>query len=78
MKKIIVLLLVLVGCTADEEATRTLHNSGFTDVQTTGYLPFKCAKDDYFSTGFTAKNPRGQVVSGVVCCGALKSCTIRF
>ncbi len=30
------------------------------------------------SDGVTAKNPRGQVVSGIVCCGLIKGRTIRF
>lgn len=31
-----------------------------------------------FTTGFVATNPQGMRVEGVVCCGWLKSCTVRF
>lgn len=31
-----------------------------------------------FQTGFVAKNPAGKRVEGVVCCGVLKACTVRF
>ena len=51
---------------------------GFTDVQFTGYSFFACSKDDEYHTGFKAKNPSGKKISGTVCCGILKSCTVRF
>ena len=66
------------GCTAPDTAYRTLESSGYTDIQLTGYKPFSCSKDDTFSTGFVAKNPRGQVVEGTVCSGWLKNGTVRF
>lgn len=79
MKKLLVgLALLSMSCTDEEGSHRALKNSGFTDIEFTGYSPFACSKDDNFSTGFRAKNPRGQMVSGTVCCGILKDCTIRF
>jgi hypothetical protein len=69
---------VCIGCTDDSSTRKTLQNAGYTDIQTTGYSMFSCSDSDTFSTGFTAKNPKGVRVSGVVCCGLLKSCTIRF
>jgi hypothetical protein len=78
MKRFLFLTVFALGCT-DESATReTLRKAGFTEVQTTGYSAFACSEDDNFSTGFRAKNPQGQVVEGTVCCGFLKSCTVRF
>lgn len=69
----------LAGCTSPESATRTLQQAGFTEIQTTGYAgPFSCGRDDVFSTGFTAMNPQGAKVEGVVCCGWMKLCTVRF
>jgi hypothetical protein len=68
----------LVACTDDENTVRTLKASGFTDIQTTGYAAFACSDSDTFHTGFRAKNPRGDVVEGVVCCGMMKACTVRF
>jgi hypothetical protein len=66
------------GCTDDTGARRALESQGFTDVELTGYDAFSCGRDDTFSTGFRAKNPRGARVKGTVCCGVMKSCTVRF
>ena len=73
------LLYVLLagGCTAPDRSTEMLQVPGFTEVVISGYEPFACG-DDHFSTGFTALNPQGQRVAGTVCCGWLKSCTVRF
>lgn len=68
--------LILVGCTDNAATVSTLRKAGFTDIQTTGWEPFAC--DDQFVTGFRARNPRGEMVSGVVCCGFLKNCTVRW
>lgn len=63
----------------DPERTRnTLENQGFTDIQIGEYKFGACGEDDYYSTGFTATNPIGNRVSGVVCCGTFKGCTVRF
>jgi hypothetical protein len=79
MKKIVALLVILSAACSDEEAARrTLDNAGFTDIETTGYEAWSCGKDDSTSTGFRARNPRGKIVTGVVCCGYSKGCTVRF
>jgi len=81
MKKIVftVLALVLTACTDESNTRKTLHNAGFTDVEITGYSFFECGEDDTYHTGFKAKNPHGDTVTGTVCCGMLtKGCTIRF
>jgi hypothetical protein len=80
MRKILLLLgLALVACTDDSATIRTLNDSGYTDIQTTGYSWFECGSDDHYHTGFQAKNPAGKVVNGTVCCGLMfKGCTIRF
>lgn len=85
MKKIIIAAifatLMLGGCMCtDESATvKTLRSAGYTEIRTTGYEWFECSDDDTYHTGFIAKNPQGQQVSGTVCCGLLaKGCTIRF
>lgn len=72
------LCLSLFACTSPGAAVSTLEKSGFTDIKTTGYRMLACSKDDTYTTGFTAKNPAGVEVSGVVCCGLFKSCTVRF
>jgi hypothetical protein len=80
MKNILLIILGLTLCSCtDEDATiRTLSNSGYTQITTEGYAFFGCGEDDTYATAFTAKNPHGDTVSGVVCCGLLKSCTVRF
>ncbi len=71
--------VMVIGCTDEANTRRTLSNSGYSDIQITGYSWFECGDDDLFHTGFTAKNPVGKQVDGTVCCGALtKGCTIRF
>jgi hypothetical protein len=72
-------LLTLSGCTDESNTIRTLEDSGYSNIQTTGYSWFECGDGDAFHTGFTATNPVGRRVSGTVCCGWMtKGCTIRF
>ena len=82
MKKIVYLILfvclLVIGCTAPDRTNETLEKAGYTNIQVEGYDFFSCGEDDHFSTKFTADNPAGQKVSGTVCCGFLKGCTIRF
>lgn len=82
MKKLALLIIIAVygyGCTYEKAAITALQKAGYTNVQTYGYAILGCSADDEaFNTKFTATNPLGQRVSGVVCCGILKSCTIRF
>lgn len=70
--------LALSACTNEEETRRTLNAAGYTDIQIGGYAAFACGQDDTYSTRFSAANPRGVIVEGVVCCGLLKGCTVRF
>lgn len=78
MKKLLLLTLLLSGCSSSNDANKALKANGFTDIQTHGYAFFGCGKDDTFSTKFTAKNQHGQKVTGVVCSDWLKGSTIRF
>lgn len=72
-------MLILTGCTDAESTIDTVQKQGFTNVVVDGYSPFSCGNDDKMSTGFTATNPKGDVVSGVVCCGwFIKGCTVRW
>lgn len=80
---VMILLLLLLpglgGCTNNSDAYRALDNAGYSDIKTTGYSWFACGQDDWYSTGFTATNPKGKVVSGTVCSGVFtKGATIRF
>lgn len=81
MKKFLiaaVMLLSLVGCSSSNDANKALKANGFTDIQTHGRAFFSCSKDDSFATKFTAKNSKGETVTGVVCSGLLKGSTVRF
>lgn len=78
----IVLVLVfgffIAGCTDAPHSREVLRKQGFTDVEITGYVWMACSEDDTYHTGFRAKNPQGIEVEGVVCCGLVKSCTVRW
>jgi len=79
MKKVFTLIaLVAAACSNEPSSRRALTAYGFTDIQLTGYQLFGCSEDDIYHTGFVARNPQGNIVEGVVCCGALKNCTVRF
>lgn len=66
------------GCGAGSEGIEAVEKSGFRDVQLDGRAWMACSQHDSFTSHFTATNAQGQRVSGVVCCGFLKSCTVRF
>lgn len=77
MKKVMIACMVLlVSCTNGNKARQVLEADGYTDVEITGYRPFKCSEDDNFNTGFKAKK-NGKVITGTVCGGFLKGNTIR-
>ncbi len=78
MKNLLPLTFFLLSCTSPDRAHETLEKAGFTEITTLGYDYFACSEDDNFRTKFRAKNPQGVMVEGTVCCGLLKSCTIRF
>jgi hypothetical protein len=75
----IFLIILLSSCSNSNDANKALTAMGFTDIQTTGYKWFACSDDDWYHTGFTATNPQGMQVSGVVCSGFFfKNSTVRF
>lgn len=82
MHKIIIstfIAALLMGCSNSNDANKALTAMGFTDIRTTGYKWFACSDDDWYHTGFTAKNPQGLQVSGTVCSGFFfKNSTVRF
>jgi hypothetical protein len=65
------------GFTSEGDTVKTLTSSSYTDVKTWGYAWMACG-EDRFATKFVVKNQQGQQVSGAVCCGFIKSCTVRF
>ena len=80
MKKAIAILLLLglAACTDPRAAQKALDDMGFSDVQAGGYDFFTCGDDYTFHTKFTAKNPKGKTVTGVVCSGWLKGSSVKF
>lgn len=74
-------LTLLMGCSNADKTRQTLVASGFTQIETKGwsFMGMGCGKDDTYCTKFTAVNPLGMKVSGVVGCGLfVKGCTVRF
>jgi len=79
MKKLVLMCIVLMaGCTAPDRSRETLDNSGFTNIEIGGWAGLSCSDGDTYKTKFSATNPNGKRVTGVVCCGMMKGCTVRF
>ena len=74
--------LVAIGATGGlqkpDEATRILRQSGYTQIEITGWRPFAAGQDDTFSTGFRAKSLSGETVTGTVTSGWFKGGTVRL
>ena len=75
---LLIVLLLVAGCTAPDDAKATLEAQGYTDVETTGYDFWACSEDDHWQTGFKAASPAGEEIEGTVCSGWMKGTTIRF
>ena len=72
-------ILILLACSVnDSTLNRVLTNQGFTDISNDGYAWFGCSEDDSFHSNFSATNSQGKRVSGTVCCGTFKDCTVRW
>jgi hypothetical protein len=80
MNKLILLTILLCSsCTNTDEAYKTLKSMGYKDIMISGFEIGACAKDDWYSTGFTAKNAEGMEVKGTFCSGLFfKKSTVRF
>lgn len=62
------LALIYFGAfTEPDHATRIAKDKGYTRVHVTGYHPFACTPNDFYKTGFEARNESGRIVRGVVC-----------
>lgn len=66
------------GCIDSAGTTRVLRQQGYSEVEITGWRPLSCGKDDTFATGFRAKSPSGEEVTGVVTRGIFKGSTVRL
>lgn len=79
MKRLLLLIaLVLAGCTQPEHARKVLEAQGLTNIVITGYSAFSCSDNDTFATGFEATSVNGARVKGTVCEGMLKNATVRY
>ena len=81
MKLLIILgfVLALNACTNEDESLRALKAMGMTEIKFHGHGWFDC--DGSSCTEFSATNPQGARVKGVVDCnvfGCGKNCTVRF
>lgn len=74
---LVILLPLLVSCTDEPRSLRVLKEAGYSNVTLMGYAWWACSDSDTYSTSFTAKGPTGVPTQGAVCCGNMKSCTIR-
>lgn len=76
---VIFTILLMTGCTSETDAENALSAMNFTDVKITGYNFFACSKDDFYHTGFKAKNAADKEIYGTVCSGLFfKNSTVRF
>lgn len=75
----VAVMAVRTGFIDKEGATLALKANGFTDIAITGRNWFACGNGDFYRTGFSAKNIKGETVYGTVCGGLLvKGNTIRW
>lgn len=75
---LIAMMVQIGGCSDPEGAKRVLRQQGFTEVEITGWRPFSASKGDTYSTGFRAKAPNGEPVTGAVTSGFWKGHTVRL
>lgn len=71
------------GASTSDKQTRAIRALGFTDIRVGAgnSSPWmECADSDSYlnSKSFTARTKEGELVEGVVCCGWIKGCTVRF
>ena len=75
---IVLCVILLSSCFGASASEILLEEQGYTNVEITGFNLFACSEDDMYRYNFTATNPNGKQVKGVVCSAPLKGSTIRF
>lgn len=76
---LIVICLAAGACaTPADRSVRALEAVGMTDIQLTGVSPFGCGENEFWARKFSARNVKGQTVTGVVCGSWMKGATVRF
>lgn len=66
-----------IGFTDASGTRRILNQMGYTDITITGRRPFAREENEYYSTGFRAISPTGQIVTGTVTKG-WRGLTVRW
>ncbi len=61
-----------------ERMQKVFDAYGFTNAKVGDHSWFGCGNDYTYSHEFTAVSPRGVEVSGTICCGISKGCTLKF
>ncbi len=82
---VLILLMVLfltcfgpAACTDSDGTKKILQQSGYTNIEITGFRFWMKGEEDWTSTGFVATSPNGERVTGAVTGGLFKGKTIRF
>lgn len=75
---VIVVCISFGGCSDPEGTKRVLRQQNYTDIEITGFRYFTASKGDMYVTGFKAKAPNGETVTGVVTSGWFKGHTVRL
>jgi len=83
----VIVLLVIIAIsitvkvsmyTSDSAEIKALQSQGFKSIDVGGWALWGCSDSDATSKHFTAINANNKQVSGVICCGYFKRCTIRW
>jgi hypothetical protein len=56
-KLLLIICIMMVGCTNETGSRRALEGQGFTGITFHGPAIFRCGDDDGAATSFTANNP---------------------
>lgn len=69
---------VIYGIPQPGKAAAALRSAGMEPKSLNWASMFRCAEDDLTRHEFHAVDAEGKPVSGYICCGLLKGCTVRF
>ena len=74
---LIVQALSVIVNTMEPRMINALEMEGYSNIQLGGMALFACSDSDFPGRTFQAEKD-GKIVSGYVCCGLLKACTVRW
>lgn len=64
--------------TTQNQTVKAAEAAGMVNVIPGNIDLFACGEEDLPGRKFVATNPVGKQISGIVCCGAMKACTVRY